>query len=153
MIFLVLHTQLIIIMFITMNTIQRHGVDLAKAKCLLGTTRPTAVNLVWALDKVLVPLLLHISSVFVVILDWPRWASRKTWRRQPPQSIATTSNSAGVLDRFSTTVIILIRLVITSETTKLASLGALLVQNSVDNIQINLATIMIMIIIRRAQAC
>ena len=32
--------------------IQRLGVDIKKAKCLLGTSRPTAVNLAWALDKV-----------------------------------------------------------------------------------------------------
>jgi len=31
---------------------QRLGVDIKKAKCLLGTSRPTAVNLAWALDKV-----------------------------------------------------------------------------------------------------
>ena len=45
-------TQLLVTILFMMNMIQRLGVDLAKAKCLLGTTRPTAVNLVWALDKV-----------------------------------------------------------------------------------------------------
>merc|ERR1719458_666700 len=32
---------------------QRHGEDLLRAKSLLATTRPTAVKLVWALDKVM----------------------------------------------------------------------------------------------------
>ena len=42
--------------------------DLGKARCLLGTTRPTAVNLAWALDKVLI-LLLHIfTSVINIVI-------------------------------------------------------------------------------------
>ena len=45
-------TQLLVTILFMMNMSQRLGVDLAKAKCLLGTTRPTAVNLVWALEKV-----------------------------------------------------------------------------------------------------
>ena len=44
--------------------IQRLGVDIKKAKCLLGTSRPTAVNLAWALDKVVKLINLTITSIF-----------------------------------------------------------------------------------------
>ena len=44
--------------------IQRLGVDIKKAKCLLGTSRPTAVNLAWALDKVVKLINFTITSIF-----------------------------------------------------------------------------------------
>ena len=44
--------------------IQRLGVDIKKAKCLLGTSRPTAVNLAWALDKVVKLINFTITPIF-----------------------------------------------------------------------------------------
>ena len=48
--------------------IQRLGVDIKKAKCLLGTSRPTAVNLAWALDKVVKLINFTIKSIFATTI-------------------------------------------------------------------------------------
>ena len=44
--------------------IQRLGMDIKKAQCLLGTSRPTAVNLAWALDKVVKLINFTITPIF-----------------------------------------------------------------------------------------
>ena len=49
--------------------IQRLGVDIKKAKCLLGTSRPTAVNLAWALDKVVKLINFTIKSIFATTIN------------------------------------------------------------------------------------
>ena len=48
--------------------IQRLGVDIKKAKCLLGTSRPTAVNLAWALDKVVKLINFTIKSILATTI-------------------------------------------------------------------------------------